>query len=80
MPSKPKPYLRLVWPPAATEEELADSSFILLRALENDGWRSVSIDDMRNLPPDMLCIIHGYMINGRVQYFLKPAPKALSMP
>lgn len=75
MLSKQKPYLRLVWPPAVLDEDNDDSSFTLPQALRSDGWRSVSVEDLRRLPPDSLVIMNGYMIDGQLTYWLKDAPQ-----
>lgn len=76
MQSKQKPYLRLVWPPQGPAELDVDSWSTLEAALRSDGWRSVTPDDLRSLPPDYLCIVKGFEDpTGRVTYWLKAAPK-----
>lgn len=56
-------------------EELDASSFTLEQVLKNDGWRSVSVEDLKRLPPDQLVVLHGYLINGQMTYWLKDAPR-----
>lgn len=74
MPSKSAPYLTLVWPPQGSAEDPDDCSSIQEQALRNDGWRSVSLDEMRSLPRGNLFVLHGLMLNGQMTFWLKRVP------
>jgi len=50
MPSKQAPYLSLVWPPRDLVEDPDAFLSMQATALRRDGWRSVSLDDLRMLP------------------------------
>ncbi len=77
MRSKPRPYLKLVWPPLASDEDPGDFLCMQERALKSDGWRSVSLDDLRMLPPDTSAVLTTVKDDqGRIKSFwIKNAPK-----
>lgn len=75
MQSKPKPYLRLVWPQPVVVEPLDDCSSTLAKVLESEGWLSVSTEDLQRLPPDTACLVRAYKVANRWETYMKTLPK-----
>lgn len=71
MPSNRAHYLTLVWPPQGSDEDPGDSSSILEQGLKSDGWRSVSLPEMRALPPGRLFVLHMAVLWGKPTFWLK---------
>lgn len=80
MPSKELPYLTLVWPPQGSDEDPDDCSSILEQALKSDGWRSVSLAEMRTLPPGTLFVLHMVTLRGQATYWLKQVQPGVPSP
>lgn len=77
MQSKQKPYLRLVWPRVVSGEAPGASWFTLVQGLKSDGWRSVSVEELRQLP-NIPCEVVGWRSpSGETIYWVKDAPTTL---